>query len=534
MAQQITSQSFIPPPSAGPAVPYRAEPALTLMALGRAVVLPTLLGPGVVPEEVVVPVDAPGVPDELARAVAAAWARPPAELPQGPVHSEDHGAGPRGWACVPVMFSAPTTAQARANGEPDTLYCSAHGTVYNTFSIKESGFPAGAVLYAVLSHYKDGAVTAVALHTEGAKGTRAARVPVWAHRTVQFWRQFKRYTQAPLPTYARWEPGTNVVVCDPGVYSGAASASGPTAAGAPSFWAAPLTPQHVLYNAVVVLGVAAAAVASTGAAAMVLGAVGSGDDGGSAAHPRFSQVFPSQFLAPEVDAFVQRTWLSTDACCSDDCVGAVAVALNAHSLRRAHMYMLDVLVGRHSRTAAAVAKPLWAQACVASGVRQAPITAWWPPAEAAAKDGPGGPVAPDTVHFVQLASNLPDKVGTAATTLRHFLLLQYTVRAVDRTVTHIHYADPFWVEDYATPTFWQRVRDEINCRGLVLTPDTVYINQHMLLHRQSQEVAVTKNACGWLCLQGAARLLLGVVPDTVNWRRIRTGLLASAAAVLHG
>jgi hypothetical protein len=90
------------------------------------------------------------------------------------------------------------------------------------------------------------------------------------------------------------------------------------------------------------------------------------------------------------------------------------------------------------------------------------------------------------------------------------------------------------VEDYATPTFWQRVRDEINCRGLVLTPDTVYINQHMLLHRQSQEVAVTKNACGWLCLQGAARLLLGVVPDTVNWRRIRTGLLASAAAVLHG
>jgi hypothetical protein len=530
------------------------------MALGRAVVLPTGMGP-VVPGEVVVPVDAPGVPDELARAVAAAWARPPAELPQGPVHSEDHGAGPRGWACVPVMFAAPTTAQARANGEPDTLYCSAHGTVYNTFCMRDSGFPAGAVLYAALSRHKDGAVTAVALHAEWAKDTRAARVPVWAHRTVQFWRLFKRYTAAPLPTYARWEPDTNVLVCDPGVYSGfaettaasaggaasapgfaettAASAGGAMATSGPGFWAAPLTPQHVLYNAVVVLGVAAAAVASTGAAAMVLGAVGSSAAGGGGggggddddddddAHPRFSQVFPSQFLAPEVDVFVQRTWLSKDACCSDDCVGAVAVALNAHPLRRAHMYMLDVLVGRHSRTAAAVAKPLWAQACVASGVRQAPTTAWWPPAEAAAE-------AADTVHFVQLASNLPDKVGTAATTLRHFLLLQYTVRAADRTVTHIHYADPFWVEDYATPTFWQRVRDEINCRGLVLTPDTVYINQHMLLHRQSQEVFVTKNACGWLCLQGAARLMLGVVPDTVNWRRIRTGLLASAAAVLHG
>jgi hypothetical protein len=66
-----------------------------------------------------------------------------------------------------------------------------------------------------------------------------------------------------------------------------------------------------------------------------------------------------------------------------------------------------------------------------------------------------------------------------------------------------------------------------------MTDATVISNQHMLLHRQSQEAGATRNACGWLCLQGAARLLLGVVPDTVHWRRIRTGLLAAAAGMLH-
>jgi hypothetical protein len=386
----------------------------------------------------------------------------------------------------------------------------------------------------------------VPLFADWDKERQVAKVPVWAHRTVQFWRLFTKYCCVPLPQYAWREPDSDLVVCDPWLYSGAgaggsaltAAAGGSAPTAAAGRWALPLTQQHLLHNAAVVLKMAADAARGVGTT-MIVGAVGSGSNGSDGGGRLFSQVFPWQFLSPAVEAFVRRTWLTSDACCGDDAVGAVAVALNAHPLRRPRVYMLDVLVGRHSRSAGSLSKPLWTQACVTSEVLKAANAAWWPPDDADDADDADDDddetarVGPAVVQFVQLAANLPDKVGKQARTLRHYLLLQYTVRAADRAVTHVHYADPFWTEDYATPAFWQRVRDEVSCRGLLMTDATVVANQHMLLHRQSQEAGATKNACGWLCLQGAARLLLGVVPDTVHWRRIRTGLLAAAAAVLH-
>jgi hypothetical protein len=426
--------------------------------------------------------------------------------------------------------------------------------------MRDTGYPSTAGLYARRTGACGEPVAAlVPLFADWDRERRVAKVPVWAHRTVQFWRLFTKYCSMALPLYARREAGTDIVVCDPWAYSGAgaggssaaaggssAAAGGSSAAAGGSFtaagaWALPLTQQHLLHNAAVVLKVAADAARAAGTT-MIVGAVGSGG-AGAGDECFFSQVFPWQYLPPAVEGFVQRTWLTADACCGDDAVGAVAVALNAHPLRHAHVYMLDVLVGRHSRSAASLSKPLWAQACVTSEVlkmgSRAAGTPWWPPPEAEADQDDDGSasgtasVGPAVVQFVQLAANLPDKVGKQASTLRHYLLLQYTVRTADRAVTHVHYADPFWTEDFATPVFWQRVRDEVGCRGLVMTDATVISNQHMLLHRQSQEAGATRNACGWLCLQGAARLLLGVVPDTVHWRRIRTGLLAAAAGMLH-
>ncbi len=449
-------------------------------------------------------------------------------LPQCGITSDAHGAGPAGWAAVPTVMDM---GSGKYSSHPcsmvyDFMVPACLGLTTASWWLRRpapAASPASAA--AALAVYKtsDGAVA----------------VPYWATRTVAFWNTVGRFST--LPAYAKWDPAVpGLVMCDPWTYSGVDEKAVESV-----LWAAPFTAQHLVANAVTALVHAVSRQKPKALISTLAIVVGAGGCVQAASSATFTQVFCPASVAANSRVYMDRVWPpgcgTAAAVCSDACIGAVAVALNAARKRLPKVYMLDVLVGLHCRSARRRAACLWTQACRKAETLPGVVLG----EEHLMRHGL------DDLHhgvttFVQLASagggvdggtaggaGEPVSAGKDAGIVRHYVLLQYVVRDVDRVVLYVLYSDPFWNDGHVSmPGFWDRMLQETACRGWVVTADTVLENRHVLLHRQAQDLPATCNACGWLCLQGAARVLLGAAPDVVHWRAIRAGLLSAVVDLL--
>jgi hypothetical protein len=432
------------------------------------------------------------------------------------------GAGTRGWGLVPVVHVdlSGSGVVVAAEGRPDTLYDT---ILADTTGAEAAG--AGSSMYLRRVVRASPGDTVAVCH-----GRRAA-LPYVARRTLAAWRQWgSMWTRPgaagdgapPVPVYVFRDAATGYMGLDVDAYAGDLAHA-----------VMPLTPAHVARNSAFVLCCVRAARRD-----VVVAAAGASAKARNADRLAFSELFPTTpWRDPAVAAAVTATrpWcvdLRRPALVSDAVVASVCVLLNLSPARRPHMYMLETLTAAVPAPAADRRRrepmPLYRLATTRDHVTREPLACWDAPGRLHGRPTPGAP-QPSHVHFLQVRC----AGGKGGLAVDHYVLVHLVVCVASRHVDAVYYADPFWNDAWVGEEFWARFLADMAARDLVISPATVVANRHTYVHNQTQDAEATRDACGWLCLQGAARALTGAVPDVCTWSGIRRGLLVAATTAKY-